>query len=384
VGERGSESRGVLAARLRERLPGLEAAVATRVHAIDDPRAVSDPAYGDGLARALPAAITYLLGALESSDRRGHEVPAEILAQARLDARDRIPLDTVTRRYLAISALFGDLLVAEATRGDVPPAVMRGLLGVQATRLDELLGAVGADYAREARNLPSSAGERRRECVKRLLAGELVEQGELGYEIDAEHLGLMAKGDRAKELLREVAARLDRQLLAVRREEEPIWAAWLGGRRPMPVEDAIAAFGGIPSDGTVLIAVGEPAIGLEGWRFSHAQAKAALPLVDRHGPVVRFLDVALEAAIRRDDLIATSLRRRYLEPLEESRDEGELARRTLRAYFAAERNVSSTAAALGVDRRTVRNRLAAVEELLGSSLNGSAADIEIALRLDDQ
>jgi hypothetical protein len=384
VGEAGSESRGVLAVRLRERLPELEAAVATRVHAIDDPGAVSDPAYGEGLARAIPATTAYLLGTLENGDRRAPEVPAELLAQARLDARDGIALDTVSRRYLAISALFGDLLVGEAERGDIPPAVLRRLLGVQVTRLDGLLATVGDEYAREARNLPTSAGERRRECVKRLLAGELVDQAELGYELDAEHLGLMAKGDRAKELLREVAARLDRQLLAVRREEEPIWAAWLGGRRPMPAEAAIAALAAMPIDGSVLIAVGEPGVGLEGWRFSHAQAKAALPLVDRHGPVVRFLDVALEAAIRRDELIATSLRRRYLEPLEMSRDEGELARKTLRAYFAAERNVSSTAAALGVDRRTVRNRLAAVEQLLGSSLNGSAADLEIALRLEDQ
>jgi DNA-binding PucR family transcriptional regulator len=55
----------------------------------------------------------------------------------------------------------------------------------------------------------------------------------------------------------------------------------------------------------------------------------------------------------------------------------------LRAYFEAGRNVSATAAAPGVDRRTVRNRLAAIEELLGGPLNGSAADMEIALRLGD-
>ena len=48
--------------------------------------------------------------------------------------------------------------------------------------------------AREARNLPTSAAERRRECVKRLLAGELVDEAELGYDLDAEHVGLMAAG----------------------------------------------------------------------------------------------------------------------------------------------------------------------------------------------
>ena len=92
----------------------------------------------------------------------------------------------------------------------------------------------------------------------------------------------------------------------------------------------------------VAITVGEPADGLEGWRFSHAQAKAAMPMAERRGaPVVRFIDVAVEAAIVRDEVIATSLRRRYLRPLETARDGGAAARETLRAYFAAERNVSA-------------------------------------------
>jgi DNA-binding PucR family transcriptional regulator len=72
----------------------------------------------------------------------------------------------------------------------------------------------------------------------------------------------------------------------------------------------------------------------------------------------------------------------YLAPLAAERDGGAVARRTLRAYFAAERNISSTAAALGVDRRTVRNRLRAIEELLGRPLGEAAPDLEVALRLE--
>jgi len=383
VGEAGPESRGLLGTRLRGRSAELRAAVVTRVHAFDDPGAVPDPAYREGLEAALPAAVEYSIACLEGGDGRRPEVPVEILAQARLDARDRVPLDTASRRYLAVNAIVGDFLAEEAERAGVSTAALRGLLAVQATRLDEMLAAAGAEHAREVRNRPTTAAERRRECVKRLLAGELADRAELGYDLDGEHVALMAKGDAAKELLRELAARLDRRLLAVRREEEPLWAAWLGGRRPMATEEVLGALGEMTLDGVVLT-LGEPADGLEGWRFTHAQAKAALPIADRAGrPVVRFIDVALEAAIVRDELIATSLRRRYLEPLESARDGGELARRTLRAYFAAERNVSATAAALGVDRRTVRNRLAAVEEVLGRPLNGSAADMEIALRLGD-
>jgi DNA-binding PucR family transcriptional regulator len=134
----------------------------------------------------------------------------------------------------------------------------------------------------------------------------------------------------------------------------------------------------------VFVTVGEPGEGLSGWRLSHRQAKAALPIAERRGQaILRYADVALLASILRDDLVATSLHQLYLAPLERARDGGKVARETLRAYFAAEQNISSTAAALGVDRRTVTNRIRSIEELLGHPLQASATDLEIALRLDD-
>lgn len=378
-----SEVRTALAARLRERLPELQGAVATRVYAISDPREVADPGYLQGLNDAVAAAIEYRLAVLEAGERQAPDVPASLLAQARLEARDGVPLDTVLRRYFAGNALFGDFLVEEAERAEVPSAALRPLLAAQATFVDRLIAAVSEEHAREAKNRPRSAAERRRETVKALLAGELVDHSELGYDLDAHHLALIAKGEGAEELMRTVAGTLDRRLLAVQREEEPILACWLGGRGPLAAAVAEAALLATAPE-RVFVTVGEPAEGLAGWRFSHQQAKAALPLAERRGEaVLRYADVAVLAAIAKDDLLATSLRRLYLEPLEHTRDGGRAARETLRAYFEAERNISSTAAALGVDRRTVRNRLRAVEELLGRPLTGSLADLEIALRLDD-
>jgi len=375
--------RAALAERLRERLPELKGAVATRIYAISDPREVADPGYLHGLNEAVAAAIEYRLGVLQGGERQAPDVPAVLLAQARLDARDGVPLDTVLRRYFAGSALFGDFLVEEAERAEVPSAALRPLLAAQATLGDRLIAAVSEEHAKEARNRPRSAAERRRQTVKALLAGELVDYSELGYDLDAHHLALMAKGDGAEELMRGVAGSLDRRLLAVQREEEPIVAGWLGGTRPLTAEEAIAALGAAAAE-RVHVTVGEPGEGLAGWRFSHHQAKAALPIAERRGEaVLRYADVAVLASVDRDDLLATSLRRLYLEPLERMRDGGRVARETLRAYFDAERNISSTAAALGVDRRTVRNRLRAIEELLGRPLTGSLADLEIALRLDD-
>ena len=176
---------------------------------------------------------------------------------------------------------------------------------------------------------------------------------------------------------------LDRRLLAVRREEGDVWACWLGGMHPLEAERALRVLVETPLDG-VCVTVGEPGEGLVGWRLSHRQAKAALPIAARRGQaVLRYADVALLASILRDDLVTTSLRQLYLEPLERARDDGKVGRETLRAYFAAERNVSSTAAALGVDRRTVTNRIRAIEELFGRPLKDFAMELETALLLDD-
>ncbi len=371
-----------ITARLRGRLPELEAAVATRVHAIADPREVADPSYLHSLNGALTTALDYALVAIELGERRAPGIPPALLAEARLAARAGVPLDTVLRRYVSGNALLSDFLVEEAERLEVPTSVLRRLLRRQATLLDRLLAAVGEEHVREAKSWPSSSAERRRECVKSLLAGEQVDHSELGYDLDGHHLALMAKGEGAPEAMRQLAKQLDRRLLAVCREEESIWACWLGGRRPLDAQRALQALADIPLDG-VIVTVGEPGEGLAGWRLSHRQAKAALPIAERRGEaVLHYADVVLLTSILRDDLVATSLHQLYLAPLERTPDGGETARETLRAYFAAERNVSSTAVVLGVDRRTVTNRLRAIEELFGRPLKDIAAELETALRLD--
>jgi hypothetical protein len=377
------EARAALTSRLRARSPEIEAAIATRVYAISDPRAVADPSYLHSLNNALTVALDYALVIAELGERRAPDIPPALLAEARLAARASVALDTVLRRYLAGNALFGDFLIEEAERADIPGSALRRLLHRQATRFDHLLEAVSEEHVREAKSWPSSTAERRRECVKSLLAGELVDHSQLGYDVDAHHLALVAKGEGAPEVMRVLAEKLDRHLLAVCREEEPIWAAWLGGTRPIDTGEALRALGEISLD-RAFVTVGEPGEGLSGWRLSHRQAKAALPIAERtEKAVLRYADVALLASILRDDLAVTSLHQLYLEPLARARDGGKVGRATLRAYFASERNISSTAAVLGVDRRTVANRIHAIEDLFGRPLNAFSTELETALRLVD-
>jgi DNA-binding PucR family transcriptional regulator len=110
----------------------------------------------------------------------------------------------------------------------------------------------------------------------------------------------------------------------------------------------------------------------------------AFPLArPRRTPVIRYSEVALAATVLQDDLLASSLRQLYLDPLAEERDGGQCLRETLRAYLAAGGNASSAAAALGVHRRTVTSRLITIEERIGRPVDDATAELETALQLHE-
>jgi hypothetical protein len=370
-----------LGACLRERREEIEQTIATRVMALSRPAADSGLEYADGLRAAIGAGIEYAIAGIEGGEvTEAPPVPAPMLAQARLAARSGVGLDTVLRRYLAGHALLGDFLLEEA-EGRIPSRELKRPLRRLAAAVDRVLTAVSAAYTEEAEGRRRDAGGRRAELIERLLAGEPLDAGELGYDLDAIHLGLLAAGPGAANSLRDLARSLDARLLSVQRREGTVWG-WIGRRERLDFEDArrLAQESWSPE---ATLALGEPEEGSAGWRLTHHQARAAFPIAQRRpGTPVRYTDVALLAAMLRDDLLATSLRRLYLEPLSAERDGGATLRETLSAYYSAERNVASTAAALGVSRQTISSRLKLAEERVGP-LGTHAAEIEAALRFWD-
>jgi PucR C-terminal helix-turn-helix domain/GGDEF-like domain len=366
--------------RLEARREEIEEAVLTRLYGIADPGNV-DPTYLEGLRGAVSVAIDHGLSVLEASAERLPPVPVALLAQARLAARNGVGIDVVLRRYFAGQALLEDLVVEEATKQGLEGAALKRLLRRLSSSLDRLIAAVSEEYGRESDHRLDTTERRRSDCVQRLLKGEPVDASGLGYPIEEHHLGIVAKGPDVTGSLRVVARRLDRRLLAVARADGTLWA-WLGGRRPPdPAELERGLAAAIPSE--VSLALGEPGAGLSGWRLTHRQAAAALPVVLRgEQRIVRYADVALLASTIGDGLLATSLHELFLAPLETEPDGGEALRQTLRSYFASGRHVSSTAAALGKSRQTVTKRLNRVEERIGRSLDTCGAELEIALRCE--
>ena len=220
------------------------------------------------------------------------------------------------------------------------------------------------------------------ERVKRLLAGHLVEPDDLQYEFDAWHIAAIAHGPGAPATIRDLAAKLDRRLLLVSAGGGTVWA-WLGGQRRVTGVEA-EELAPQPWPLGLSLALGEPERGLAGWRLTHRQARAAFPIASRPSPrMIRYAKVSLLAAAIHDEILANSLQRLYLDPLRGGRDGGITLRQTLRAYFLADRNVSSTAAVLGVSRQTVSSRLRTAEKRISRSLDTCAPEMDTALRLEE-
>jgi hypothetical protein len=376
-------ARSELGARLRSRYPEIEAAVATRVYALADPVEVADPDYVGGVRASFATAIEYGLAALEVGERRSPEVPPSLPALARAAARNGVGLETVLGCYFAGYTLLLDYAIEEAdASGLLDKVALRDLLRGQGVVFERLIAEVSRDYRREASGRLVSNEQRRAERVRRLLAGELVDSTDLAYELDDWHIGAVAAGAGAAEALQELAWSLDRRPLLIRRDDGTVWA-WFGCRREFDREQTYERISREwPAE--MRLAVGEPAKGRAGWRLSHRQASMAFPLArPRRTPVIRYSEVALAATVLQDDLLASSLRQLYLDPLAEERDGGQCLRETLRAYLAAGGNASSAAAALGVHRRTVTSRLITIEERIGRPVDDATAELETALQLHE-
>ncbi|HSK49585.1 MAG TPA: helix-turn-helix domain-containing protein [Solirubrobacterales bacterium] len=376
------QSAQALVERLGERREEIEQTLLTRVYAVSDPAEVGDPEYADGLKGTVSAAMSYGLAAIQGAERPAPPIPAELRAQARRAAGSGVRLDTVLRRYIAGYAVLEDFIVQEAEVLGMRRGSTQRALRAEAVLLDRLLDAVAAEYRDEVEQRACSRHRQQAECVKALLAGRPTEPSRLDYEFGGWHLGVIAFGPEAEGALRGLAKRLDRRPLLVPNTDGVVWA-WLGGaRKPDPERVERLASDALP--GGIRLAIGEPAMGLSGWRLTHRQAAAAL-LIARRGeaPTTRYAHVSLLASILQDEVLTRSLQDLYLTPLARARDGGDTFRETLRAYFSAERNAAAAAAALGVSRQTVNNRLRAVEELLERPLGACASELEVALRLKE-
>jgi PucR C-terminal helix-turn-helix domain/GGDEF-like domain len=380
-----SHSRSGLVARLRLRSTEIEEAIVARIRIVGPESTENgDVQYEEGQRIAVTAILDYALTSIEHGEDSIGVIPLEVAAQAHRAARNGVELGTILRRYCVANAELTDFVTQEADHCGLLSygAAFRIVQRVQARLLDSLVGVVNHEYAQEIKRVGRSPEWRRAELVKRLLADGTVENLGFEYELDAWHLGVVGTGVKVGRAFRGLATELKGRLMTVSPDEQSVWV-WIGGSREVVVRNFERLTSARWPMG-VSLAVGEPAKGLDGWRLTHRQAQDAF-LVSLRQPqrLTLYADVALLAHWLRDDTRARGLVEMYLSALDNHRCPGATLRQTLREYFVNGRNSSEASRTLNISRRTMRNRMALIEESLGSLLNTHQAELELALRLDN-
>lgn len=361
---------------------------------VPGPFAARDRAYRDGLLAAVAALMAYCLEALRHGPGFEKPIPAEAVEQARRAARAGIGSTVVVRRYIAGHRRLGEFVAEQACRAGLADddSAMLHLRTTQEALLEEFVAAILDEYDRECRRIADVAIQKSRQqrsaaIVHELLRGAALgnsELIELGYELEAWHVGLIAVCAEAKSVVRRLASTLGCEFLSIVCGERTVWA-WLGAQRRLAFAEVERAFFVLQESTDCLLVVGEPGIGCDGLRLTHRQARMGLDVARRRGLVglVRYRDVALEAAALRDEGLGDVLIARYLAPLDDRHGGGCRRRGVLRAFFDADHNKSSAAHALGVDPRTVHRQVVEIEERLGCRIHECHAEIAVALRVEE-
>jgi hypothetical protein len=278
--------------------------------------------------------------------------------------------------------LLNHFLLEEAKRIDLhDPGLIQDVSATHDEAFDRILAAATEEYQREVEAEASSPASRLVQRVRRLVAGEPVDPALLDYDLELNHLGLVALSSDAKPHIRQLAKELGGQTLFAAVSRAETWV-WIGTVRPADPQEVLDwARGHWPA--SVPLGIGESAEAPSGWHRSHAQAKAAARIAAMSSEAVtRYKDVALLASASSDPLLLASLGDLYLRPLGPSGRQRDTLRKTLLVYFSVNKNSISTAAVLDKSRQTVAARLKTVEDKLGQPLSQCGDQLHIALRLE--
>lgn len=321
--------------------------------------------------------------------RRGMLLPASCpeadAEAARFAGGGGTSLATVLQAYRIGHALSWDawlnavesLDISEPARKECLKAITRFVVAYD----DRIMNLVAAEFEQAQEAARISPAKKRLKLIRDLIDGSAQSLNGLDYDLDLEHLGVIAWGPDAQAALHELASTLDRRLIWAPAEDD-LLMAWLGSASPFS-DEGKRALRDFRAMGDGQLAVGTPAMGLEGFRRSHREAGEAHVVARRHPqPLTLYDDVALEAFALRDEMAAREFVAHALRGLRGGdKRSGDLCH-TLRAYFAAGQNAASAAAALGVHEHTVTRHIRKVEETLGCPVNARRAELELALRLE--
>ncbi|GAQ65507.1 purine catabolism regulatory protein [Streptomyces scabiei] len=328
-------------------------------------------------------------------------VPAETTRQIARAVRQRIPLERILAFQRVSHARFSDALVCEFRRLVPADQQSEGLSDLSRFLVDLVSSfslACSAAYAAEEQAWLTSVDGSRGVLVRTLLRGDhtdLDPAKALRYELaNRTHVGLIlrrdardedAESESESERLDRVAAKLLTRIgatahLVIPSDDREVWA-WGGFTDPRSV-----TVRSIPVVPGALVAVGRPSRGLDGFRATHEEARAAARVTlysaaRSRGRTVFFEDVRLAALLTSDPERAQDFVRDELGALGRPREA--LLRETVRVYLECNCSPATAAARLDVVKNTVVYRIRRAEEMLGRSVKEQQGILWAALHLVD-
>jgi sugar diacid utilization regulator len=235
--------------------------------------------------------------------------------------------------------------------------------------VDAVVDDVAAAFVREPEQYLRGHAQRNAQMLRDVFDGACIDAGEFGYDLLGRHIGVVAEGPMASIVLEQMGEQLALKSFVVSATDEMAWC-WLATDRLEELPEA-----------DVHLGVGDPMIGIDGFRTTHRQAALACDVATRlHADVCRYDDVTLEVAALSDETAARMFVDRELGQLASLGERNNRLRETLDAYLVAGHNETAVGYQLQVKDRTVAHRLRLCEDILGRPIRSRAAELQTALR----
>jgi DNA-binding PucR family transcriptional regulator len=364
---------------------GIDRLVAAMVdHLLAEPSLghYDEPRYRELAHRVARENLLHEIHALQQERELPESCPPQAAMAVQYAVRLNAPVTVILQSYHAghavLWAAWLELVESVSAAAEVRSQLLEAGSTFMLAYVERCTSFVVQEYTRLRDQFVRTQDYRRIQLVRQALAGDKIHQRVLDYPLDAQHLGLVAWGSTPDMVMRRLQQQLDCQSLLVPGDDGTLWA-WLGAARPVRGQATRALNNAIP-DGS-WVACGTWASGRAGFRQTHRQAQDAYAVASRRSkPLTRYEDVALEAMALGSESRAREFVTRELGPLVSASPRSRRLRATLAAYFAAEQNAAAAAERLGVNERTVRNRLGVIEEALGYPATRRRTELDAALR----
>lgn len=326
---------------------------------------------------------------LDSPQGRAEHFAAELRLEAVAAARNGLDWETLARSYALTHQMLWETAVSETgglgLRSDALAHVLTETTQAWFAYFDFLHVSARRSYTEAQADLARKRQHVRSTAVRQLLDGVAgVDESRLGYPLTRWNVGVVASGAGVEQLVAAAARRLQAEVMVLPQAEDHVWG-WLACRGPVHGPALEEAFG-VPPHGW--IAVGSPLKGAAGFTRSHREAQAvasvcARRLVDVQSRVVQFDDVAMQIVALESERTARLFVEHELAPLLASDSRSAELRQTVLAYGWSGMNATAAGRRLGVAERTVRYRLARLEELFGRDLRERWPRLVLAVSLFD-